>query len=167
MIAFSKLSFVTISEGLIPFSANSTALFPDSNAYFFRSSESAGRSAEPGKVSPSASAIICIVEAVPINEQAPQLGQAFCFAQSYLSRLISPRSYLALYIPSCSNVNRFGPAFIVPPQTTMEGIFTLAMPIIFPGSPLSHDAINTAPSNGVAFAWISIILAIISREGSE
>ena len=34
--------------------------------------------AVPGSIRPSASAMICMVEAVPIKEQAPQLGQALC-----------------------------------------------------------------------------------------
>ena len=37
-----------------------------------------GRRALPGSISPRASAIICMVEAVPIKEQAPQEGQAWC-----------------------------------------------------------------------------------------
>ena len=32
----------------------------------------------PGSISPSASAITCIVEAVPMKEHAPQLGHALC-----------------------------------------------------------------------------------------
>ena len=31
----------------------------------------------PGSMSPKASAMICMVEAVPIKEQAPQEGQAW------------------------------------------------------------------------------------------
>ena len=36
----------------------------------------AGISAVPGSIRPSASAMICMVDAVPMNEHAPQLGQA-------------------------------------------------------------------------------------------
>ena len=82
--------------------------------------------------------LICIVDAVPINEQAPQLGQALHFAQSSFSSSISPRSNFALYIPSCSRVSISGPAFIVPPGTNTDGILTLASPIRFPGTPLSQ-----------------------------
>ena len=92
----------------------------------------------PGSASPSASAMICIVDAVPIKEHAPQLGQALHFAQSSFSSSISPRSNLALYIPSCSRVSISGPAFIVPPGTNTDGILTLASPIRFPGTPLSQ-----------------------------
>ena len=107
--------------------------------------------------------MICIVEAVPIKEQAPQLGHALHFAQSSFSSVISPLWNLALYMPSCSKVSISGPAFMVPPGTTMDGIFTRARPIRLPGIPLSQLDKYTPPSNGVAFAWISIMLAIISR----
>jgi len=82
--------------------------------------------------------MICIVDAVPMNEHAPQLGQALHFAQSNFSSSISPRSNLALYIPSCSNVSISGPAFIVPPGTKTDGTLTLNIPIRFPGTPLSQ-----------------------------
>ena len=127
----------------------------------------AGKRALPGSAIPIASAMICIVEAVPMKLHAPQLGQAFILAHSSLSSPISPRSNLALYIPSCSSVSSSGPALIVPPVTTMEGMLTLPMPIMLPGIPLSQLAMYTAPSKGVALAWISIILAIISRLARE
>ena len=60
-----------------------------------------------------------------------------------------------------------GPACIVPPQTTTEGMSTRRSPMRLPGMPLSHDAMNTPASKGVALAWISIMLAIISRLTSE
>ena len=152
-IAFSKLSIVTISDGRI-FSivARRTDCLPASRANASKSGLVAGISALPGKAKPSASAMICIVDAVPINEQAPQLGQALHFAQSSFSSPISPRSNFALYIPSCSNVSISGPAFIVPPGTNTAGIFTLAIPIKFPGTPLSQLDRYTPASNGVAFA---------------
>ena len=84
--------------------------------------------------------MICMVEAVPMKLQAPQLGQAFCLAQSSLAASISPRSNLALYIPSCSRVSISGPAFMVPPGTTTEGISTRRQPIRLAGIPLSQLA---------------------------
>ena len=87
-----------------------------------------------------ASAMICMVEAVPIKLQAPQLGQAFSLAQSRRSLSISPLSYWALYMPSCSRVRSSGPALMVPPVTMMAGMLFLAMPIILPGMPLSQLA---------------------------
>ena len=163
-IAFSKLSIVTMSEGrMFSIWAILSACLPASLAKSRRSGLVAGIRAVPGSASPSASAIICMVDAVPIKEHAPQLGHALHFAQSSFSSSISPRSNFALYIPSCSRVSISGPAFMVPPGTNTEGMFTLASPIRFPGTPLSQLERYTPASKGVAFAWISIILAIISR----
>ena len=107
--------------------------------------------------------MICMVEAVPMKLQAPQLGQALCLAQSSLAWSISPRSNLALYMPNCSSVSISGPAFIVPPGTTTEGMSTRSSPIRLAGMPLSQLARYTPASKGVALAWISIMLAMISR----
>ena len=49
---------------------------PALRAVSFNSGKWAGIKAEPGKAMPSASAITCIVEAVPMKEQAPQSGHA-------------------------------------------------------------------------------------------
>ena len=84
--------------------------------------------------------MICMVDAVPMKLQAPQLGQAFCLAQSSFASSISPRSYLALYMPSCSRVSISGPAFMVPPGTTTEGMSTRSRPIRLAGMPLSQLA---------------------------
>ena len=167
-MAFSKLSIVTRSLGLMPsMEASFTARAPARRAYSTRSGLAAGSRALPGRARPRASAMICMVEAVPMKEQAPQPGQAFSFAQQSVSSPISPRSNLAAYMPSCSRVRSSGPAAMVPPVTTTEGMFTRARPIRFPGSPLSQLARKTPASKGVALAWISIILAIISRLARE
>ena len=78
MIAFSKLSFVTISFAVMPFAMSSMSCFPALYEAALSSGAVDGMSAVPGSISPSASAIICIVDAVPMNEQAPQLGHALC-----------------------------------------------------------------------------------------
>ena len=117
-----------------------------------RSGLVAGNNALPGRLSPNASAMICSVDAVPMNEHAPHDGQALCLAQMSFSASISPRSNLAEYMPSCSRVRSSGPALIVPPVTMMDGIFTRAMPMRFPGIPLSHEEMKTPPSKGVALA---------------
>ncbi len=150
-MAFSKLSSVTISPGRISgFFASLTACCPACLAKARRSGLSAGISALPGSASPSASAIICMVDAVPIKEHAPQPGQALHFAQFSFSSSISPLRYFALYMPSCSKVSISGPAFMVPPGTTTAGIFSLASPIRLAGIPLSQLARYTPPSKGVA-----------------
>ena len=138
-MAFSKLFSVTISLGRMPgVTASFTARAPACLAKASRSGLVAGMRALPGRARPRASAMICMEEAVPIKEQAPQLGQALHFAQFNFSSSISPLWYLALYMPSCSKVSISGPAFMVPPGTTTEGMFTLAMPIKLPGMPLSQ-----------------------------
>ena len=78
IIAFSNAFFVTILLALHPAFASSILFLPASYATFLKSSQVAGISAEPGSIRPNASAIICMVDAVPINEQAPQDGQAWC-----------------------------------------------------------------------------------------
>lgn len=63
------ISIVTISDGFIFFIfASLTDCLPASLAYANRSGLVAGIRALPGSANPSASAIICNVEAVPINE---------------------------------------------------------------------------------------------------
>ena len=78
IMAFSKDFSVTILSGVRLCSASHTACFPASFATFFKSGLVAGIRALPGSIKPRASAIICIVDAVPINEHAPQEGQACC-----------------------------------------------------------------------------------------
>ena len=96
--------------------------------------------------------MICMVDAVPMKLHAPQPGQAFSLAQHRRASSISPRSYLAAYMPSCSSVSSSGPALMVPPGTTTAGRFTRARPIRAAGMPLSQEAMNTPPSKGVALA---------------
>ena len=76
IMAFSKLFMVTISRALIPCDTSCISCFPAFLAAASSSGGVEGISAVPGNISPSASAIICMVEAVPIKEQAPQLGHA-------------------------------------------------------------------------------------------
>ena len=78
MIAFSKLSRVTMSRGRRSRSARKRACSPARRAAALRSGFSAGSSAVPGSIRPRASARICMVEAVPMKEHAPQEGQAWC-----------------------------------------------------------------------------------------
>ena len=78
MTAFSKDCSVTMSRALSPILARRTDWRPASLANSFNSSQVAGSSALPGSMSPRASAMTCMVPAVPMNEQAPQDGQALC-----------------------------------------------------------------------------------------
>ena len=76
MMAFSNASGVMISEGLIPASTRLRTCFPAAAAAWRISFPVAGIRAVPGSIIPRASAMTCMVEAVPMNEQAPQEGQA-------------------------------------------------------------------------------------------
>ena len=78
MMAFSNDFSVTMSDAFMPFFASATAVLPASSAATERSSQVAGISAVPGSMRPSDSAIICMVDAVPMNEHAPQEGHAWC-----------------------------------------------------------------------------------------
>ena len=73
-MAFSSASFVRISLTFISFSTNFIIWRPAFLAQARISRMVAGISAEPGSASPNASAIHCIVLAVPRNVQAPQEG---------------------------------------------------------------------------------------------
>ena len=73
--AFSKLFSVTICRAVTPSRAIWAALAPAFWATWRRSSQVAGIKALPGSISPRASAMICMVEAVPIKEQARRKGR--------------------------------------------------------------------------------------------
>ncbi len=86
-----------LKENVCSICASFTAWLPASCAYARRSGLVAGIRALPGRARPSASAMICIVDAVPINEQAPQLGQALHFAQSSSSRRLTALKFCAVH----------------------------------------------------------------------
>ena len=167
MMAFSKLSIVTMSWGRRFFSARNMACLPARSAAVRRSSHMAGSSAVPGNISPSDSAMICMVEAVPINEHAPQEGQAWCLYHLNFSSEISPRAHIAEYMPICSSVSRPGPASITPPVTMTVGRLVRPIAIRCAGTALSQLAMNTPASKVVARSWISIRLQIASRDARE
>ena len=83
------------------------------------------------------------------------------------SSLISPRWYMALYLPICSRVSRSGPASITPPVTTMAGMSMRPMAMSWAGTDLSQLERNTPASKVVALAWISMRLAMVSRLARE
>ena len=75
MMAFSKASRVRISPARMPCSASFGISRPARRAAAKISRMVAGMSAAPGSVRPSASAMHCMVLAVPRKEHAPQEGQ--------------------------------------------------------------------------------------------
>ena len=74
--AFSKLFSVTNIPGGEALHRHLGGPGPRLAGHLHQSSQVAGIRALPGSISPRASAMICMVEAVPIKEQAPQEGQA-------------------------------------------------------------------------------------------
>ena len=74
---------------------------------------------------------------------------------------------MALYLPISSSVSSSGPAAITPPGITTQGTLMRPAAIRWAGTDLSQLERKTAPSKGVAEAWISIRLHRISREGRE
>ena len=75
MIAFSNASRVMISLGLISLAARFIIARPACRASWRISRMVAGISAVPGSAMPSASAMDCMVLAVPRKAQAPSEGQ--------------------------------------------------------------------------------------------
>ena len=78
MIAFSKLSRDTMSRAVNPLLASHIACCPACWAASGSMPDEKGSKAVPGSDSPSASLMICMVQAVPMKLQAPQEGQALC-----------------------------------------------------------------------------------------
>ena len=76
MMAFSNAFSVRMSDGFNPSLANPNARSPARCVICFKAGRCVGIKADPGRAMPNASAMICIVEAVPMNEQAPQVGHA-------------------------------------------------------------------------------------------
>ena len=70
-MAFSNAPGVRTSEGRTPCSASATICRPAASATWERRESTAGIAAAPGRVSPSASVMQAIVEAVPIVMQCP------------------------------------------------------------------------------------------------
>ena len=110
--------------------------------------------------------------AVNIPEQEPQVGQAFCSISVSCCRLILPAEtwptpsktlIRSMGLP----VDGFTPAFIGPPETKMEGIFTRAAAISIPGTILSQLGMKTTPSKQWARSMVSTQSAISSRLARE
>ena len=75
MMALRKAAGVMILETVMFFSTSSMIFRPAYRAYCRMSRMVAGTSAAPGRVMPRASAMHCMVEAVPRKVQAPTEGQ--------------------------------------------------------------------------------------------
>ena len=91
--AFSTDFSVMISEGLIGLLSMLTAALPDSSAATSLSAATAGIAAVPGSDMPNTSAIMAIVEAVPITAQVPAVEANLTSTRSISSLSISPARY--------------------------------------------------------------------------
>ena len=90
--AFSKASRVRMSRLRMPRRTSSRICFPAVRAMRVSSVLVTGISAEPGRASPSASAMACMVLAVANCWQAPGPGQAPAQMSAYRSGAIFPAS---------------------------------------------------------------------------
>ena len=76
VMALSKASAVSTCDGRTPSAAKPTARAPTSSATCMRRESIAGTAAAPGRVMPSPSTMVAIVDAVPISGQWPRDGPA-------------------------------------------------------------------------------------------
>ena len=108
--------------------------------------------AAPGRVIPSASAALVIVDAVPIVMQWPGERAMPLSTSSHSSSVILPARNSAQYfqesVPLPSGSPCQFPRSMGPAGTKIAGIFMLAAAIIRAGVVLSQPPIRTAPSTG-------------------
>jgi hypothetical protein len=114
----------------------------------------AGIADAPGKVRPSASTMLAIVEAVPMVMHCPALLDIHTSASIKSSRLtvpaFIPSESCQVAVPDPISFPLNFPFNIGPPGTTIVGRFTLAAPIKVEGVVLSQPVKSTIPSSGLA-----------------
>jgi hypothetical protein len=112
----------------------------------------AGIEAAPGRVMPSASAALVMVEAVPIVMQWPGERAMPCSISAQSASLILPARSSAQYfqtsLPEPSAPPRHEPRSIGPAGMKIAGRFIEIAPMSRPGVVLSQPPISTAPSAG-------------------
>ena len=112
----------------------------------------AGIDAAPGSVTPSASAALVIVDAVPIVMQWPgERAMPFsisCQSSSVIAPARRSAQYFHVSDPEPSVVPPQCPRSIGPAGTKSDGRSIDAAPISSPGVVLSQPPISTAPSIG-------------------
>ena len=125
---------------------------PESCALTLRRESTAGIAALCGRAMPSASAMLAIVEAVPIVMQCPGLRLIPASASMNSSCDISPDLTISenfqTLVPEPMSVPRYLPLSIGPPDTTIAGMSQLAAPITSAGVVLSQPVSSTTPSIG-------------------
>ena len=168
--AFLIAAGVRMSRGRTLFSSSFMTAAPVSFASTSRAERTAGMVPLPGSAMPSASNRQFMEFAVNMPEHDPHEGQA-----AHSKRVSSSSSILpAVYAPTASNMEEresffpsLWPASMGPPETNAAGRLTRTAPISMPGMILSQFPTKTSASKACAFAKISALSAMISREGRE
>ena len=123
--------------------------------------------AQPGSVSPSASASEVIVEAVPITMQWPAERDIQLSISTNCSSVILPArrssSKRQTSVPEPISWAPHIPLSIGPPGTTIEGRSAETAPMIWAGVVLSQPHSSTTPSTGLARIDSSTSIAIRLR----
>ena len=151
-IALAKAAGVRMADGRRPSRTASTAQRPAAAAAVLPLGYPAGIVPEPGIISPSVSARMAMVEAVPIVLQVPvpQARQRSRSRQPASSRRPARRSsqsrHRSLPVPMRRPRNVAGSR--EPLVTRTMGRSALTAPMIAPGTVLSQPASSTIPSSG-------------------
>mmetsp|Transcript_120670 Transcript_120670/g.341211 ORF Transcript_120670/g.341211 Transcript_120670/m.341211 type:complete len:360 (-) Transcript_120670:340-1419(-) len=170
-IAFSKDFLVTMSRGFRFRSRRARIAFAACSHSFSFSGDTAGDDELKGSDRPRASTAHAIVFAVYMPPQAPAPGQA-CLTMSarhWSSMLPVMNLPYASKVETMSSFSpsRDRPVAMVPPYSISEGLLTRSIAMTQPGMFLSQPGIVTSASYHCAPMTVSILSAMISREGSE
>jgi hypothetical protein len=151
-MAFSNAARVMTSDGLRSSWTMCTIRLPVRYAKWPRDLCTAGTTAEPGSIIPSASASAFMVVAVPIVLQNPGDGAAAATISMYSASSISPAalSRLAchLVVPAPTRWPLYQPLSMGPTDSAMAGMLTVAAAISCEGVVLSQPVVSTTPSRG-------------------
>ena len=141
-----------MSRARIGFLANSTARRPVAVACRSRFPVGEGGVAPPGNINPSASAIVAMVDAVPITMHVPDVVARDPSTSSISTSFKSPLRYFdhilrqSVHAPSRSPCQLF--VIMEPVTSKIAGISLLAAAIICAGTVLSQPPIRTTASIG-------------------
>mmetsp|Transcript_43047 Transcript_43047/g.78263 ORF Transcript_43047/g.78263 Transcript_43047/m.78263 type:complete len:389 (-) Transcript_43047:384-1550(-) len=170
-MAFSKDFLVKMSSGLRSRSKRAliaAAVVLHSSRF---SGDIAGLEDVNGRAKPKASIAVANVFAVYIPPHAPAPGQACLMMSRRSPSSMEPARYFpyASNVETISNVSprRDRPDAMVPPYIITEGLLTRIMAITQPGMFLSHPGMVTKASYHCAPITVSMLSAMISRDGKE
>ena len=153
-IAFSNAWRVRICEMRMSSCTSATARRPASCASALRRESTAGIAALPAIAMPSASAMLAMVDAVPMVMQWPGLrdmpDSASAKSAGDMLPARSSSENLNTSVPEPSARPRKRPVSIGPPESTIVGRSQLAAPMRSAGVVLSQPVSSTTPSIGLA-----------------